>query len=70
MEDLQIVIRKPCMKNVKRKPQRNMAKWSTTADTVAKWRSKEVRRAMDRTGTTADWEKKRRLDREIKRLVQ
>ena len=70
VHDLQEVIRKPWMLKVKPKPQRHTAVWSATADRVAKWRSKIVRRALSEKGTAEDWKEKRRLDREIKRLVR
>ena len=70
VHELQATIRKPWMLKVKPRPQRHTAGWSATADRVAKWRSKIVRRALSEKGTAEDWKVKRRLDREIKRLVR
>ena len=70
VDEMQTLIRKPWMLKVKPKPQRHTARWSATADSIAKWRSKIVRRALSVHGKAEDWMEKRRLDREIKRLVR
>ena len=70
IEELQTLIRKPWMVKVKEKPPRHTDAWSSDADRVAKYRSQIVKRALGPTGNAADWQEKRRLDREIKRLVR
>ena len=70
VEEMHSIIRVPWMKKVKPKPRRHSPQWSATADSLAKARSSYVKRAMGKNGTAADWLEKRRLDREIKRLVR
>lgn len=64
------MIRNPWMVNIKPKPMRHTEVSSATTDIVAKWRSKVVRRALSTENKTADWEEKRRLDCEIKRIFR
>ena len=68
-EGMQTAIRKPWMVTVKERPPRHTQKWSADADRLAKFRSQTVKRALGPNGKAADWMEKRRLDREIKRLL-
>jgi len=70
VEELQQMVRMPWMVTVKEKPPRHTESWSADADRVAKFRSQIVKRALGPAGKAADWLEKRRLDREIKRLVR
>jgi len=58
------------MVKVKEKPPRHTHTWSADADRVAKYRTQVVKRALGPAGKADDWLEKRRLDREIKRLVR
>ena len=58
------------MVTVKEKPPRHTEFWSSDAGRVAKYRSQIVKRALGPAGKADDWIEKRRLDREIKRLVR
>lgn len=67
---LKEVIRKPWMVKVKPNPLRHTAVFSATAANFAKWHSKVFRRALIPEGKDVDWEEKRRLVREIKRVFR
>lgn len=67
---MQALIHKPWMMKVKLKPQCHTSLWSAADDSVVKWRSKIVKRAMSTNGKVADWVEKSSLNREIKRLVR
>lgn len=68
LDELQVVICKPCMLKVRPKPLRQTTIGYTTVGNVAKWRSKVFMRAMSTEEKASDWVEKRGLDREIRRL--
>lgn len=58
------------MFKVKPKPLRHASVWSEDAERVANFRSQILKWALGPVGTAQNWCEKRRVDREIRRLVR